>query len=171
MNGRGHRVRVFPGFRPSSSSKQSFGVCLTPPHAVLLAVSSTTAAARPMVDPPNSRPSTSQPCQPCLTVYQSCHRQCLSPQRTPSESQFPLLPRTATASTQSRPQNRSFHPASCSAHHLTRSCQPSQPTRSCQHTASAPSACARSPPPIWHSSRGCVDPPTVLRSRAWLVHQ
>ena len=128
-------------------------------------------ARRPMVGPPNSRPSTSQPCQPCLTVSQSCHRQCLSPQRTPSESQFPLLPRTATASTQSRPQNRSFHPASCSAHHLTRSCQPSQPTRSCQHTASAPSACARSPPPIWHSSRGCVDPPTVLRSRAWLVHQ
>jgi len=43
-------------------------------------------ARRPMVGPPNSRPSTSQPCQPCLTVSQSCHRQCLSPQRTPSES-------------------------------------------------------------------------------------
>ena len=40
-------------------------------------------ARRPMVDPPNSRPSTSQPCQPCLTVYQSCHRQCLSPHITP----------------------------------------------------------------------------------------
>jgi hypothetical protein len=30
---------------------------------------------------------------------------------------------------------------------------------------------AHAPPPIWHASRGCVDPPTVLRSRAWLVHQ
>jgi hypothetical protein len=117
------------------------------------------AARRPMVGPPNSRPSTSQPCQPCLTVSQSCYRGSLSPQRTPSESQFPLLPRTATASTQPRPQNCSFHPAPCSAHHLTRSCQPSQSTRSCQQTASAPPACARSPPPIWHSCRGCVTHP------------
>jgi hypothetical protein len=37
MNGRGHRVRVFPGFRPSSSSKQSFHLVIAKCTAQMLA--------------------------------------------------------------------------------------------------------------------------------------